>query len=143
MLKWSDVAYWKYSNFKNISLIFGIGYGFCFNYLFRFLDSLRKLTWFDLGLGCENDGLPILNNLLPQLLIIGLNFQPPFFTFTHVTSLLGIFASIFSLHYLLTQSLLDLVYRFQVFHSTTLRISVIMLSIHYVVSLLNVDTEFP
>ena len=29
---------------------------FCFNCLFRFLKSLRKHTWFYLGLGCAKDG---------------------------------------------------------------------------------------
>ena len=47
----SEKAYWKPSKFNNISLILGIGYGFCFNCLFRLLNSLRKQTRFDLGLG--------------------------------------------------------------------------------------------
>ena len=34
----------------------GNGYGLRFNGLFKFLNSLRKLTQFDLGLGCAKDG---------------------------------------------------------------------------------------
>ena len=58
IFKSSDLAYWRPSNFNNIALIFGIGYGFCFNCLFRFLKSLRKRTQFDLGLGLAKDGAP-------------------------------------------------------------------------------------
>ena len=58
IFKSSDVAYWKPSNFNNISLIFGIGYGFCFIFLFRFLKSLGKRKQFDLGLGWVKDGAP-------------------------------------------------------------------------------------
>ena len=56
MFKSSNVAYWKPSNFDNISLIFDIRYGLWFNCLFGYLKSLRKCTWFDLGLGCAKDG---------------------------------------------------------------------------------------
>ena len=56
MFKSSGVAYWKPSNFNNITLILGIGYGLRLNYLSIFLSSLRKYTQFDLGLGCAKDG---------------------------------------------------------------------------------------
>ena len=36
----------------------GIGYGLQFNYLFKFLKSLRKRTWFVFGLVCVKDGDP-------------------------------------------------------------------------------------
>ena len=36
--------------------MFGKGYGFCFNFLFKFLKSFRKRTQFGLGLGCAKDG---------------------------------------------------------------------------------------
>ena len=39
-------------------MIVGIGYGFHFRFLFRFLKSLRKHTSFDLGLGCPHGGAP-------------------------------------------------------------------------------------
>ena len=39
-------------------MIFGIGYGFCFNCLFRFLSSLRKHIRFDLGLVWAKDRDP-------------------------------------------------------------------------------------
>ena len=58
MFKSSDVSYWKTYNFNTISLIFGMGYGFCFNCLYRFLESLRKRTRFYLGLGCAKDVYP-------------------------------------------------------------------------------------
>ena len=58
MLKSSDVAYLKTTNFIKISLILGIGCGLRFNFLFRLLKSLRKRTQFDLGLGCAKDGAP-------------------------------------------------------------------------------------
>ena len=58
IFKSSDVAYWKPSNFNNISFIFGIGCGFRFNFLFRFLNSIRKHNRFYLGLGCANDEDP-------------------------------------------------------------------------------------
>ena len=35
-----------------------MGYCFHFNCFFRFLKSLRKITRFDLGLGCEKYGAP-------------------------------------------------------------------------------------
>ena len=88
-------------------------------------------------------GIPILNHLLPRGLLIGLNVQPHSGTFLHVTLLLGMVARVLSSHPLLTKTLLDMVSWFQLFHQTTLRISVIILAIRYVVSLLNVDTEFP
>ena len=58
MFKSSDVAYWKSSNLNNISFIFDIWYGFCYNCLFWFIKSLKKHTQFDLGLGCAKDGDP-------------------------------------------------------------------------------------
>ena len=39
-------------------MILGIGYDLRFNFLFRFIKSLRKHTRFDLGLGCAQDGVP-------------------------------------------------------------------------------------
>ena len=56
MFKSSDTAYLNPYNFNNISLIFGIGYGFCFNYLFVFLKSLKKRNRFYLDLGWVKDG---------------------------------------------------------------------------------------
>ena len=41
-----------------LNFILGIGYGLRFNYLFRFLKSLRKSTRFVLGLVYENYGAP-------------------------------------------------------------------------------------
>ena len=58
MFKSSDVVYWKPYNFNIISLISGVGYYLRFNYLYRFLKSLRKCTQFDLGLVCAKDGYP-------------------------------------------------------------------------------------
>ena len=58
MFKRTEVAYWKTSNFNNISLILGIGYGLRFNCLFMFLRTLIKRTWVDLGLGCAKHGAP-------------------------------------------------------------------------------------
>ena len=57
----------KPSNFKNISFILGIGYGLCFNFLFKFINLLKKRTQFVLGLGNEEMGLPILNPLIFQV----------------------------------------------------------------------------
>ena len=39
-------------------MIFGIGHGFCFKYLSRFLKSFRKRTQFDLGFGFAKAGAP-------------------------------------------------------------------------------------
>ena len=50
------MAYLKPSNFNTILFILGTGCGLCFNCLFRFLKSLRKPTWFYLGLGYSKDG---------------------------------------------------------------------------------------
>ena len=58
MFKSIDVAYWKSFHFNKISLILGIGCGLHFNCLFIFIKSLRKRTWFDLGLGCAKGGAP-------------------------------------------------------------------------------------
>ena len=58
MFKSSYLAYWKPYNFNNISLTFGIGYGFRFNCLFIFLKSFLKLTRFYSVLGCAKDGDP-------------------------------------------------------------------------------------
>ena len=58
IFKSRDLAYWKPSTFNNTSFIFGIGYGFRFNCLFIFLRSLRKRTWFDLGLRWEQNWTP-------------------------------------------------------------------------------------
>ena len=88
-------------------------------------------------------GLPILNHLLPRGLLVELRFQPPLKTFPRVPLVLDMVASRLDPHPILTQSILDLFSGCIVFHQTTLRISVIILEIHYVVSLLNVDTYFP
>ena len=88
-------------------------------------------------------GLSILNHFLPIGLLVELNVQLPFLTFPRVTSVTDMVASRLVLHPLLTQSLLDMFFRCQVFHQKTLQISIIILAIHYVVSLLNVDTYFP
>ena len=58
IFKSSNVAYRKTSNFNNMSFILGIGYGYCFNCLFKFLKSIRKLTRLDLGLGRAKYGAP-------------------------------------------------------------------------------------
>ena len=50
------IAYWKHSNFNNISLVLGIVYGLRFNGLFKFIKSLRKHNqYIFLGLGCVKD----------------------------------------------------------------------------------------
>ena len=81
--------------------------------------------------------------LLPRGILVELNIQPPFWTFTRVHSILGMVASRLGLNHILTQSLLGLFSRCKVFHLTTLRISIIILAVHNVVLLLNIATEFP
>ena len=88
-------------------------------------------------------GIPVLNHLLFQGLLVGLNFQHPFLTFPSVHLVLDMVAIIFALYPILIRSLLDLFARYQMFHRTTLQISVIILAIHYFVLLSDVDTEFP
>ena len=88
-------------------------------------------------------GIPILNHLLPQGLLVELVVQPLFVKNLHVPSVLDIVAILLDPHPILTRSLLDMFSAYQVFHQTTLQIFVIILAIHYVVSLLNFDTGFP
>ena len=88
-------------------------------------------------------GISILNHLLPQGLLLELDFQSLFKPFLRVPSVLDMVASILDLHPFKTQSLLDLFFRCQVFHQKTLRIFVITVALHYIMSLLNTDTEFP
>ena len=52
VFKSSDISNWKPFNFNSIPLVFGMGCDSRFNWLFKFLKSLIKRTWFDLGLGC-------------------------------------------------------------------------------------------
>ena len=56
---------------------------------------------------------------------------------------LDMVASRLALHPLLTRILIDLFSRCQVFNLTTLQTLVLISEIHYVMSLLNVDSEFP
>ena len=86
-------------------------------------------------------GLPILNHLLPQGLLEGIDVLPIFLNLC-ASLVLDMVASRLASHPILTQIILDLFSRLQVFHQKTLRIYVIILAIHYVVSLLNVDIEF-
>ena len=88
-------------------------------------------------------GLPILNHLLPQGILVELNAQPTFKIFPCVPLVLGMVASRLALYPILTRSLMDMFYRCQVFHKTTPKMYVIILAINYVVSFLNVDTYFP
>ena len=89
-------------------------------------------------------GLPILNHLLPRVLLVGLDVQPLLLTFLCVPLVLDMVASRLDFHSPLTRNLLGVFSRFQVFHRTTLQLFfVIILEIHYVVSFLNVDTGFP
>ena len=82
-------------------------------------------------------GLPILNNFLPEGLLVGLNSQPPFWIFPCVPSVLDIVASILDLRPLLIQSLLYLIPRYQVLYQRTLQIHAIILETRYVVLLSN------
>ena len=84
-----------------------------------------------------------MNNLLRQGRIVELNVQPFFLSFSHLPLVQGMVRKILVSRPLLIQSIMDLFSRFQVFHQTTLWISVIILAIYYVVSLLNFDTKFP
>ena len=80
-----------------------------------------------------------MNHYLPQGLIVELNFQNLFKIFSSCNFGTGYghkqigFASYFNLKYTGSVSSVPL---------KTLRISVIILAIHYIVSLLNVDTGF-
>ena len=137
------MVYWKSSNFNKISMIVGTWYGFHFNFLFKFLKSLRKRTWFDLGLGCAKY-VDTHSDSFDTTMTPSKNKRSTYFwTFPCVPLLLGMFMSILTSNPILTQSLMDMISKCQVFHRTTLRISVKISSINHVVSLLNVDTEFP
>ena len=137
------VAYWKPSNLNNISVIFGIGCGLWFNCLFRFLMSVRKRTQIDLVFVVRRIGLPVLNHSLFQWLLVGLNVQPPFWTFIHVYLVMDMVASILYLHSLLIRSLLDMFSRCQLFYRTTETILVLILEGHCTVFLSDFVIEFP
>ena len=91
----------------------------------------------------QSMGLLITNHLPHQGLLLGINVKNTFRRFPRVPSVLGMVASRLASHYILTRSILYLLSRCQVFHQTTLQISVTMLAIQYVVSLLNIETKFP
>ena len=83
-----------------------------------------------------------MNHLIPRGLLIGINVKPLFGKISHVPLVLGMVASILASHPLLTRSILDIFPGANCFienHQTY----VIILAIHYIVSLLNVDTNFP
>ena len=88
-------------------------------------------------------GLPILNRLLPQGLLVEQAGQPPFSTFLRIHPVLDMVAIRLALHPILTQILLDQFSRCQVFHRKNRQISIIIVTIHYVLSFFNVDTDFP
>ena len=124
-------------------MIFGIGYGFRFNCLFRFLKSLRKYTRFDLGLGWAKDGDTHYESFA--------NLRTPSIT-KRSTSFLNIYSCTFGTGYGLNQIGFTSSFNpkstgsfFQVTSvpSKILRIYVIFLEVNYAVSLLNVDTYFP
>ena len=52
-------------------------------------------------------GLPILIHLLPQGILVGLNFQPPFWKFTRLPLVLVMVANMLALNPYLTGSILD------------------------------------
>ena len=130
MFKSSDVAYWKPSNFNNISLVLGIGYYQRFNWLFRFLKSLRKLTWFDLYLGCAKDGVPHYKSFALSSTTIRTKRSNCFLSFLDGTFGIGYGLRHIGLHPFLIRSLLNLFPWWQVLHQTTLRIFIIILAIH-------------
>ena len=140
-MKLSDIAYWNTSNFNNISLIFGIGYSFCFNCLFRFLSSLRKRTRFDLGLVWAKDRDPHSESFS--------TLRTPSRT-RRSTYFLKISSCTFGTRY--GREKIGFAYSFnskstgsvfqEVFHWTTIQNFVKIAAIHYVVSMLNVDTGF-
>ena len=76
-------------------------------------------------------GIPVLSRLFFQVFLVKLNVQPHFLTFLHVPSVLCMVLNISTSYPILIQSLLDMFFRYQVFHRTTLQISVIILAIHY------------
>ena len=84
-----------------------------------------------------------MNHYLLKVLLVGLNVQPPFWKFPHVPSVLDMVESILASNPLLILSLMDLFYRYQVFHWTTLQMYMIILAINHDVSLSDVDIEFP
>ena len=143
MFKLSGVSYWKPYTFNNISFIFGIGYCFWFNCLFKFLNSLRKYTRFDLGLGCAKDGAPHSESFATSRNTSRNKLSTSFWTFSCVPSVLDTVASILASHPFLILSLLGTFSRYQVSHQTTLRFSVIILAICYVVLFSYADIEFP
>ena len=123
IFKSSDVTYWKPSNFNNISLIFGIGYGFRFNCLFTFLKSLRKRTQFDFGLDCAKDWAPHSESFDTSRTPSRTNRSTSFLKISLCTfGSAYVCESIYFAYYLI-RSLLYLFYRYQVFHQTTLQIS--------------------
>ena len=124
-------------------MIFGTRYGFRFHCLFIFLKSIRKRTIFDLVLGSANDGAPHYELFDTPSNHSRTRHSTSFLTYLCVPLVLYMVASRLALHPLLTYILQDVFSRFQVLHQTTLWISVKKSAIHYVVSLLNVDTYFP
>ena len=85
MFKSSDVAYLKPYYFNNISLILGIGYCLHFNCLFRFINSLRKCTQFDLVLGFAKNGDPHSESFALPNTPSRTKLSASFLTFIHVT----------------------------------------------------------
>ena len=84
-----------------------------------------------------------MNHLLPQVLLVGLNIEPRFLILPRVSSVMDMVASVLASHTILIRSLLDILSWYQLFHRTTLFISVIFPSMNYFVLLPYVDIEFP
>ena len=63
IFKSRELSYLKPTNFNNILLILGNGYGLCFHGLFRLIKLLIKCTLFYLGLGFANYGDPYSESL--------------------------------------------------------------------------------
>ena len=128
-------AHLKHYSLNNISLIFGMGYGFCFNYLFIFLKSLRKCTRFVLGLGCVKDGAPHSESFAKSRTLSRNKRTTYFWTFPRVPLVLDMFSNISASIPLLIWSLLDMFCWYQFFHQRSLKFFVLMLAISYVVTI--------
>ena len=88
-------------------------------------------------------GIPILNHLLPQVTLIGLNNQPNCWKFSCVSSIQDMVLIISASHPILIRIIMGTFSSYQVFHQTTLQIYVIFSEINYVVLLSDFDIEFP
>ena len=135
-------------------MIFGIGSGSRFNYLFKLLNSLRNVLDRINVKSVQRIGLPDTNHFVndgdPHSELFA-TLRTPNRT-KCPTSFLKIFSCTFSTGYVcenigfassIIRSLLDLFLRCQVLNWPTLQVYVITLVIHYIVSLLNSATKFP